>query len=104
MKQPHENDQTASSESPSQPCSAGWQKGEPPKDGELYVALGSVKWADEYGGGSTPFLSQVRHTIREGWTGWLDENDLAIADGIEDQVFFANWICLPNDQVQATPS
>lgn len=77
-------------------CSAGWNIGEPPKDGKTYVAIGQVVWSNEYGGGSTPFLAQVHYSFREKWEGWLDERDVAISDGIDDTIRIFHWMPLPN--------
>lgn len=74
---------------------SGWSHGDAPKDGQLYVAMGRVVGSDEWGGRSTPFLSQVRWGGSGGWSGWVDECGLAIASDIDDRVCIDHWCALP---------
>ena len=80
------------------PCSAGWVRGEAPKDGTLYVALGRMVGSDEWGGHSTPFLSHVRWGGSGGWSGWVDERGMAISSDIDDRVYIDYWCALPNGE------
>ncbi len=71
---------------------ATWDKGEPPKDGKLYVAIGRAVARDEYGGSSRPFVSKVR------WDGdWLDDRGLAIRYDAAERVIIAWHIALPEN-------
>lgn len=83
-----------------QACSAGWTCGDAPKDGNLYVALGRMVGADEYGGHSTPFLSHVQWKTGD-WSGWVDEHGMAISSDIDDTVHIDHWCFLPNASHQA---
>lgn len=81
------------------PGSAGWVRGDAPKDGKLYVALGRMVGTDEWGGHSTPFLSHVRWGGSGDWSGWVDEHGMAISSDIEDRVYIDHWCALPNTSV-----
>lgn len=85
------------------PGSGGWNEGEAPRDGKPYVIMGRVVWADEYGGGSNPFLAEGHHVTRDGWSGWVDTYGLAISPDIRDTLHVDYWIALPNDRPLATP-
>lgn len=77
---------------------SGWTRGDAPKDGQLYVAIGRVVGSDEWGGRSTPFLSQVRWGGGSGgWSGWVDEHGMAISSDIEARVYIDHWCALPCD-------
>jgi hypothetical protein len=74
---------------------SGWTPGSPPKDGQLYIAIGNVSERDEYGGYSDPFLSHVRWRSDEGFVGWLDERDLALVTSPKAEVHIHYWCRLP---------
>lgn len=76
-------------------AAAGWVRGEPAKDGALYVAIGRLVGCDENSGHSTPFLEYVRWGGTGGWLGWVDQHDMAISSDIEDRVYVDYWIALP---------
>jgi hypothetical protein len=82
--------------------SAGWVRGEAPKDGNLYVAMGRMVGFDEWGGHSTPFLSQVRWHCDADWGGWVDERGLAVSSDIDDRVHIDHWCALPNNGHEPT--
>lgn len=83
-------------------CSIGWFSGEAPKDGKTYVAMGRVVWSDDCGGGSIPFIAQVHYSHRDGWEGWLDDRNLAIAEGVSERVHIDYWMPLPNENSSAS--
>lgn len=72
-----------------------WKPGEPPKDGELYCGIGQVVYSEEWGGGSSPFISYVKWAIRDKL--WIDANNIAIADGPGDNVRIFNWSAIPHN-------
>lgn len=74
---------------------SGWAHGDAPKDGQLYVAMGRVVGSDEWGGRSTPFLSQVRWSGSGGWSWWVDEHGMAISSDIEARVYIDHLCSLP---------
>lgn len=76
---------------------SGWTRGDAPKDGQLYVAMGRVVGSDEWGGRSTPFLSQVRWHCDAGFGCWVDERGMAISSDIEARVYIDHWCALPCD-------
>lgn len=77
------------------PGSVGWNTGEAPRDGKSYVIRGRVVWADEYGGGSNPFLAEAHFVHHDGWAGWVDSFNLAISPDIKDTLHIDHWIALP---------
>ena len=101
MNENHEKDtpQPASKRSCPDPAgSAGWNDGEPPKDGKGYVACGRVTWADESGGGSSPFVSEIYWESKiETWCHRRDEEvGMTVARFNDERVHVDHWISLPN--------
>lgn len=76
------------------PATTGWQTGEPPKDGALYVTMGNLSYADHEGGYSQPFLSAIR------WNGehWVGADDTAVAFDLEERMHFNHWIAMPGKE------
>lgn len=57
--------------------------------------MGRVVWSEKYGGGTSPFLAQVKYRSLDGGM-WVDQDDMAIAQTPEDVVKIDYWISLPN--------
>jgi hypothetical protein len=68
-----------------------WNEGEAPKDGGSYVAIGHISWGDNDGGGADPFTAIIH------WDGqmWLNESDMALAYGCNDNIRIFYWIRPP---------
>jgi len=93
------DEQAAASALSASTGSGGWNVGEPPKDGKGYVACGRVTWADESGGGSSPFVSEIYWDSKiEMWCHRRDEEvGMTVARFNDERVHVDNWIPLPND-------
>lgn len=76
--------------------SAGWNPGEPPRDGKTRVIIGRVTWRDEGGGGSYPVLTEARFETHKGRAGWLGPDGLSITSDLTDTLHIDWWIDLPN--------
>lgn len=69
-----------------------WNAGEPPKDGNRYVALGNIAWSDEEGcGGALPFTETVH------WSGemWINDTGMSIAHDCDSKVHIRHWAHAP---------
>lgn len=75
--------------------SIAWTCGKAPRDGKLFIAMGRILATDEHGGYSMPFLSRVRWGGSTGWSGWVDEQGMAISSDLDAEVHIDHWIGLP---------
>lgn len=79
-----------------------WHKGEPPKDGREYVALGNISWTCRDGGhGSVPFTESIH------WNGemWLRPSGMSVVLNCDDQFHIHHWAFPPNvDQHDQQPT
>ena len=71
-----------------------WRKGEPPKDGNLYVIIGRILWAFEGQAGSNPVLSYAKY----GKGGdWLDQHGLSVNPYPEDKFVIDYYSPVPSE-------
>ena len=77
-------------------CSAGWNAGEPPRDGKTRVIIGRLTWHDDCGGGSQPILAEVRYANCGGCSGWMGTDGLTIAADLLEALHIEWWVDLPN--------
>ena len=76
-----------------------WHKGEPPHDGQAYIAFGRILWEDDISAGVDPFTGVIRWTENPGQlAGWHDRaSGLSVQRSLEDRVVVDYWLTLPED-------
>lgn len=79
----------------------GWQRGEAPRDGHLYVCVGSIIESDDEGGGSYPFIAKIKWLDEGKDPCWVNESGLSLAEWWADEVRIDFWCNVPGEEAWA---
>ena len=79
----------------------GWQQGEAPKDGNVYVCIGRIIEYKDEGGGSYPFIAKIKWLNEGKEPCWVYESGLSPAEWWTDKVCIDYWCNVPGEEAKS---